>query len=64
MNKEAFEEKLAAIETLRQSPAPLDPLRKAVRDRNNLIVSKAAAVAGDLLLGELIPIWFPHSTGS
>lgn len=56
MNKEAFEEKLAAVEALRQAPAgALEPLRKALRDRNNLVVSKAAGVAGDLLLGELIP---------
>ncbi len=55
MNKEAFEEKLAAIDALRQAPAALEPLRKALRDRNNLMVSKAAAVAGDLLLRDLIP---------
>lgn len=56
MKKDAVEEKIAAIEALRQAPATaLEPLRKALRDRNNLVGSKAAAVAGDLLLRELIP---------
>ena len=56
MNKDAVEEKIAAIEALRSAPANAeDPLRKALRDRNNLVCSKAAAVAGDLLLRELIP---------
>lgn len=56
MQKDAVEEKIAAIEALRQAPAmALEPLRKALRDRNNLIASKAAAVAGDLLLGDLVP---------
>ena len=56
MNKQAFEEKIAAIESLRSSPEnALEPLRKALRDRNNFICSKAAAVAGDLLLRDAIP---------
>ena len=56
MKTEAFEEKIAAIEGLRSSPAnAVEPLRKALRDRNNFVCSKAAAVAGDLLLRELIP---------
>jgi HEAT repeat protein len=54
--KEAFEEKIAAIEALRKDPLEaLEPLRKALRDRNNFACSKAAAVAGDLLLRDLIP---------
>jgi len=54
--KEAFEEKIAAIEALRSAPgnAP-EPLRKALRDRNNFICAKAAAVTGDVLLRDLIP---------
>ena len=33
----------------------IEPLRKALTDRNHLICSKAAAVAGDLLLLDTIP---------
>jgi HEAT repeat protein len=56
VNKQAFEEKIAAIESLRSSPQnALEPLRKALRDRNNFICSKAAALAGDLLLRDAIP---------
>jgi HEAT repeat protein len=56
VGKDAVEEKIAAIEWLRSSPADAaGPLRKALGDRNNLACSKAAAVAGDLLLRELIP---------
>ena len=56
MAKEGVEEKVAAVETLRSAPADaLEPLRKALRDRNNFVCSKAAAVAGDLLLRETIP---------
>ena len=54
--KEAVEEKIAAIEALRSQPTQaVDPLRKALRERNNLVCSKAAAVSGDLLLRDLIP---------
>jgi HEAT repeat protein len=55
VSKEAFEAKIAEIEALRSTPAALEPLRKALRDRNNFVCSKAAAVAGDLLLRETIP---------
>ena len=56
MNKDAVQEKIAEIESLRSSPADaLEPVRKALRDRNNLICSKAAGVAGDLLLRDTIP---------
>jgi HEAT repeat protein len=56
VNKDAVQEKIAEIESLRSSPADaLEPLRKALRDRNNLICSKAAGVAGDLLLRDAIP---------
>lgn len=51
-----MEEKVAAIEALRSSPLnALEQLRKALGDRNNLVCSKAAGVAGDLLLRETIP---------
>ena len=56
MHKDAVEEKIAAIEALRSGSAnAVEPLRKALRERNNLVCSKAAAVTGDLLLRDLIP---------
>ena len=56
MGKEAFEEKIAAIEALRADPKnALEPLRKALRDRSNFLCAKAAAMAADLALRELIP---------
>ena len=56
MPKDAFEEKIAAIEGLRSAPAEaLEPLRKALKDRSNYLCAKAARVAADLLLRELIP---------
>jgi HEAT repeat protein len=51
MSKKAFEEKLAALETL-NSP---DALRKALADRNNYYVSKAAELTGRFAFRELIP---------
>ncbi len=56
MKKDAVEERIAAIEALRSTSAnALEPLRKALGDRNNLVCSKAAAVAGDLLLLDAVP---------
>jgi HEAT repeat protein len=62
MGKDGVEEKVAAIEALRANDAlrdtpatALDPLRKALKDRNNFVCSKAAKVAGDLLLRDTIP---------
>jgi HEAT repeat protein len=56
MSKQAFDAKIAALESLRPSPeAAIDPLRKALSDRNNYIVSKAASLAEDLFLSALIP---------
>ena len=56
MSKGAVEEKVAAIEALRSTPAAaVEPLRKALKDRNNFVCSKAAAAAGDLLLRGLTP---------
>jgi HEAT repeat protein len=54
--KQAFEKKLAELEALRHasdSAAVRDALRKALKDRNNYLVSKAAAIAGDLRIEEL-----------
>lgn len=56
MSKQAFDAKIAALEALRATPgAASAPLRKALAERNNYIVSKAASLAGDLLLSDLIP---------
>lgn len=55
--KQAYERKLEGLAALRSgSPeAAVEPLRKALKDRSNYLVSKAAALAGDLRLKELIP---------
>ena len=56
MAKQAFEKKLAGLEALRHASDPAavrDPLRKALKDRNNYLVSKAAAIAGDRRIEEL-----------
>ena len=58
MSKKALEQKLAALETLRSAAASAPPtlaLRKALEDPNNYYVSKAAAIAADLALTDLIP---------
>jgi HEAT repeat protein len=56
VSKDAVEAKVAAIEALRSTPgSAAEPLRKALGDRSNYVCSKAAAMAGFLLLGELIP---------
>jgi HEAT repeat protein len=54
--KEAFERKLEALTALRSWPQEAaEPLRKALKDRSNYLVSKAAALVGELRLTELIP---------
>src|SRR5580658_5381653 len=60
--KEAFERKLQALASLRAAApsetapdAAINPLRKALKDRSNYLVSKAAALAGELRLTALIP---------
>jgi HEAT repeat protein len=54
--KEALERKLEALAALRSSPQDAaEPLRKALKDRSNYLFSKAAALAGELGLTELIP---------
>lgn len=56
MSKQAFDAKIAALEALRASPATAAAgLRKALNDRNNYVVSKAAGVTGDLLIADLVP---------
>lgn len=58
MAKQAFEKRIEELEALRRDADPAAvraPLRKALKDRNNYLVSKAAVVAGDLRLEELTP---------
>ncbi len=56
MKKDAIGEAIAALDALRLSPSSaLEPVRKALMDRSNVVCAKAAKVAGDLLLGEAIP---------
>ena len=55
--KRKFEEQLAALDALRQLPpeATLEPLRKALTNRNNFIVAKAADLVRELQLTQLTP---------
>ena len=58
MSKLALDRKLAALEALRSSDdraASRDQLRKALNDRNNYVVSRAAAIAADMRRDELLP---------
>ena len=57
-SKEAFDRKIAALESLRAdpaSPATVDALRKALKDRNNFLAAKAATLCGQLGLKTLRP---------
>jgi HEAT repeat protein len=57
MGKAAFDAKLSAIDALR-SAEPVDrdkALAKALGDRNNFLVARAARVAGDVLAQAVIP---------
>src|SRR5258708_33043006 len=55
--RRSFEEQLAAIDELRQQPpkSALEPLRKALGHKNNYVVAKAADLARDFELNELLP---------
>ena len=55
--KRRFEEQLAALDTVRQqaSEASIEPLRKALANRNNYVVAKAADLVRELRLAELVP---------
>jgi hypothetical protein len=58
LGKQAFDQKIEALDSLRSAPASpstLEQLRKALKDRNNFYVSKAAALAGELGLQDLSP---------
>ena len=55
--KRKFEEQLAALDELRQLPpeACIEPLRKALANRNNFVVGKAADLVRQLQLTQLAP---------
>ncbi|HVO98007.1 MAG TPA: HEAT repeat domain-containing protein [Bryobacteraceae bacterium] len=56
MKNDIIEEKIAALDALRMSPSSaLEPLKKALKDRNNVVCAKGARVAGELLLSGAIP---------
>ena len=58
MSRAAFDKKLEALRALRSepdSPVTLHQIRKALRDRGNYLVSKAASLAAELNLSALIP---------
>jgi HEAT repeat protein len=58
VSKQAFDKKIEALESLRASPASpstVEQLRKALKDRNNYLVSKAAALVGELGIQALTP---------
>ncbi len=58
MSPHASDRKLDALEQLRadpQSDATLEALRKALRDRSSLVVAKAARLAAEFRLPQLLP---------
>jgi hypothetical protein len=58
MSRPLFERRIEALEALRSatdSAVALEQLRKGLNYRNNYLVSRAAALAADLRLRELIP---------
>jgi HEAT repeat protein len=57
VSHQAYRQKLAALDALRTAPKSdaREELRKALKDRNNYIVARAASVCADLQLDDLIP---------
>jgi HEAT repeat protein len=55
--KHKFEQQLAAVDALRQLPpeAAIDPLRKALANRNNFIAAKAADLVREFHLSQMTP---------
>jgi HEAT repeat protein len=55
--KRAFEAQIAALEALREAPqeSRIEPLRKALTQRNNFIVAKAADLTREFNLHDLTP---------
>jgi hypothetical protein len=57
MSKQDIEAKAAAIDALRNTPAEAPAaVKKALGERNNYLVSRAARVAGELHLVEMVPV--------
>lgn len=57
MARQAFDKRVAALESLRSEPdhiATREHLRKALTDRNNFLVARAASIAADLHCDDLI----------
>jgi hypothetical protein len=48
-------EKLAALKSVPADPAVLDQFRAFLRNRSNLVIAKAAKIAGERRLAELLP---------
>ena len=58
MPRQAFERKVEGLESIRAVPdadVRKEQLKKALRERNNFLVARAATIAADLQLDELIP---------
>jgi hypothetical protein len=57
MSKKAFDAQLAALDALREAPenARVEPLRKALGNRNNFLVGKAADLVREFNLQDLTP---------
>jgi len=55
--KRSFEDQVSALDALRQQPeaARLEPLRKALTQRNNFIVAKAAELVREFQIAQLMP---------
>ena len=55
--KRSFEDQIADLDALRQHPpaAAAQPLRKALTNRNNYVVAKAADLAREFALADLLP---------
>lgn len=55
--KRSFEDQLAALDALRQQPpeTTIDPLRKALTNRNNFVAAKAADIIRQFQLTQLTP---------
>lgn len=57
MSKQAFDRKLAEVGAFRHAPEPAasSGLRQALKDRNNYLVAKAAAIIAERRLADLAP---------
>ena len=58
MARQAFDRKIEALDALRRSPdaqATRSRLRTALKERNNFLVARAAAIVADLRFDDLIP---------